>query len=299
MTSLESRARSLLRFYPPSYRADRGEEMLSTLVEASAPGRNWPAPRDARSLIAGGLRARHAENGRLPFATNMRLVLMLGIVLWLAAIPSTVMNFAPLWPGAAYLTCALLLAVTIAAPWFAHRGITISLALATAVALGLLAYHVYEPHPVTGAVTYAAVLPLVIDVARFVVPPLVLAAIVAAEPVRPPRSWLWLPGAMAVAFALLYTGARVDFSPLASSITGSAGTVILWVLLCAVAAWLATDTRPAIALVIALELAIAPDLVFQAAAGYARASSRVVLLALIPLAAGMLASVRLRRKPAL
>jgi hypothetical protein len=299
MSSLESRARSLLRFYPPCYRADRGEEMLSTLVEDSAPGRNWPTLRDARSLIVGGLRARSAQHRRLPLGTSLRLVLMLGLVLWLAAIPSTAMNFVPLWPGAAYETCALLLAATIVAPWFARRGVTISLALVTAVALGLLAYHVYEPHPVIGSVTYAPVLPLIIDVARFVVPPLALAAVVAAEPVRPPRCWLWLPGAMAAAFALLYTGARLDISPLASSIAGIAGTVILWGLLCAIVLWLAADARPAIALVIALELAVAPDLVFQAIGGYASATSHFVLLALVPLAVGALAIVRLRRTPAL
>jgi hypothetical protein len=298
MSNLESHARSLLRFYPPSYRAERGEEILGTLLQASAPGRDWPAPRDARSLIAGGLRARSAQNGRLPLGTSLRLVLMLATVLWLAAIPSTAMHYEPFWPGAAYETCALLLVATIVAPWFARRGVTISLALVTAVALGLLAYHVYEPHPVIGSVTYVALPSLFIEVARFVVPPLALAAVVAAEPVRPPRCWLWLPGAMAAAFALFYTGARVYFSPLASSITGTAGTVILWGLLCAIVLWLAVDARPAIALVIALELAVAPDLVFQAMAGSA-ATSHAVLLALVPLAAGALAMVRLRRKPAL
>lgn len=70
MSGLESRARVLLRCYPPSYRSDRGEEMLGTLLEASPPRRNWPAPRDARSLIAGGLRARAALNRRLPAGTK-------------------------------------------------------------------------------------------------------------------------------------------------------------------------------------------------------------------------------------
>lgn len=79
---------------------------------------------------------------------------------------------------------------------------------------------------------------------------------------------------MAAAFALLYTEARVDFSPLASSITGTAGTVILWGVLCAIVLWLAVDARPAIALVIALELAVAPGLVFEAMAE-ARWSPRV------------------------
>jgi hypothetical protein len=32
--------------------------MLGTLLEASRPGRNWPSVRDARALVAGGLRVR-------------------------------------------------------------------------------------------------------------------------------------------------------------------------------------------------------------------------------------------------
>ena len=58
MTPLERRCRWLLLTYPAWYRRRRGEEMLGTLLEASPPGGRWPSFRDARALVAGGLRVR-------------------------------------------------------------------------------------------------------------------------------------------------------------------------------------------------------------------------------------------------
>ena len=58
MTALERRCRWLLRAYPAWYLRERGEEILTTMLEASPPGRSWPAPRDARALVMGGLRVR-------------------------------------------------------------------------------------------------------------------------------------------------------------------------------------------------------------------------------------------------
>jgi hypothetical protein len=58
VTPLERRCRWLLLTYPAWYRRRRGEEMLGTLLEASLPGGRWPYFRDARALIAGGLRGR-------------------------------------------------------------------------------------------------------------------------------------------------------------------------------------------------------------------------------------------------
>ena len=60
---LERRVRLLLRL-PKGYRADRGEELLGTLLEATPDGRDWPAARDCWSLLAGGARARRASNLR-------------------------------------------------------------------------------------------------------------------------------------------------------------------------------------------------------------------------------------------
>src|SRR5215469_11069950 len=81
---LERRIRLLLRAYPPGYRADRGEEMLGTLLEATADGRDWPSARDAWSLLAGGIRARRAGNRRLGPATSLRQAVVLGLALYLS-----------------------------------------------------------------------------------------------------------------------------------------------------------------------------------------------------------------------
>ena len=47
---LERRARWLLRAYPAAYRADRGEEITGTLLEATPPGRDWPPPWETARL---------------------------------------------------------------------------------------------------------------------------------------------------------------------------------------------------------------------------------------------------------
>ena len=58
VTRLERRCRLLLLTYPAWYRRRRGEEMLGTLLAATAPGVRWPSFGDARTLITGGLRVR-------------------------------------------------------------------------------------------------------------------------------------------------------------------------------------------------------------------------------------------------
>ena len=80
---LERRCRRLLRAYPQPYRADRGEEILGTLLDAAPADRHWPPARDAWSLITGGLRVRAARNRQLPLAANLRLAALLAAALWL------------------------------------------------------------------------------------------------------------------------------------------------------------------------------------------------------------------------
>jgi hypothetical protein len=59
MTSpLERWYRRLLHAYPGPYRRAHGEEILATLLDAARPGQRLPDPRQAASLLAGGLRAR-------------------------------------------------------------------------------------------------------------------------------------------------------------------------------------------------------------------------------------------------
>jgi hypothetical protein len=55
---LERRYRRLMVSYPADYRRSRGPEVLETLMEAASPGQRWPAGRESRALVLGGLRAR-------------------------------------------------------------------------------------------------------------------------------------------------------------------------------------------------------------------------------------------------
>jgi hypothetical protein len=55
---LANRYRTLLGVYPRRYRAERGDEILGTLLDAARPGQRWPSRRDTVSMIIGGLRAR-------------------------------------------------------------------------------------------------------------------------------------------------------------------------------------------------------------------------------------------------
>jgi hypothetical protein len=190
------------------------------------------------------------------------------------------MSVEPFWPGARYGICALLIVATVVAIWFAHRGVTIALALITAIALGLLAHHV------GGA-----------GVAEFVVPPLVLAVAVAAERVRPPRSWLCLPAAAAVGSALSYIQIMTtEVFPGQNAIVEVATELAFIGLLAAILLWLTTDERPALALVFGLALAIEPDFALAAVRGSATIQECVA--AVTPLALGALAALILRRRAA-
>ncbi|WP_238015465.1 hypothetical protein KZZ52_11660 [Dactylosporangium sp. AC04546] len=55
---LARRYRALLRAYPRSYREQRGDELLGTLLDAAPPGRRRPAAREAVSLLREGFALR-------------------------------------------------------------------------------------------------------------------------------------------------------------------------------------------------------------------------------------------------
>lgn len=55
---LQRRYQRLLLAYPRAYRLGRGDELLGTLMELSREGQRWPAPRQARALLLGGVRVR-------------------------------------------------------------------------------------------------------------------------------------------------------------------------------------------------------------------------------------------------
>ncbi|GIH07839.1 hypothetical protein Rhe02_59060 [Rhizocola hellebori] len=58
MTPLERRCRRLLLAYPPGYRAERGDEIVSTLLDEARPGQRYPTLRDAIDLLIHATRRR-------------------------------------------------------------------------------------------------------------------------------------------------------------------------------------------------------------------------------------------------
>lgn len=51
----ERRCRTLLRAYPPRYRATREDELLGTLLDVAAPGQTTPSVRQSWDIVRGGL----------------------------------------------------------------------------------------------------------------------------------------------------------------------------------------------------------------------------------------------------
>lgn len=61
--ALERRYRRLLSAYPDSYRSERGDEIVTTLLDMSAPDRRWPASREIAAILVGAVRT-HARHNR-------------------------------------------------------------------------------------------------------------------------------------------------------------------------------------------------------------------------------------------
>jgi len=83
VTPLERRYRLWLLAYPGEYRREHDEELVGTLLEAAAPGQEWPSAREAGALLTGGLRTR----ARLAAASPVRMWtdgLRLGLIVYLA-----------------------------------------------------------------------------------------------------------------------------------------------------------------------------------------------------------------------
>jgi hypothetical protein len=75
--TLEGSYRRLLWAYPRWYRRERGVELLSTLLDAAAPGQRRPTGREAVDLVLGGLRCRFA----VPRGPGYRVVGALFVVI--------------------------------------------------------------------------------------------------------------------------------------------------------------------------------------------------------------------------
>lgn len=87
-SALERRYRVVLRAYPASYRADRGDEILGTLLEGAPAGQTAPSWswRDIYTLLLAGLRARTLQNHRLSTPANVRLAAMLSLAILLGTL---------------------------------------------------------------------------------------------------------------------------------------------------------------------------------------------------------------------
>jgi len=227
VTALERRYRWLLRAYPGWYLVDRGEEMLDTLLEAAAdtgssPGaavRQWPSPREARTLILGGLRVGSGRDQRLTTAANLRLTVLLAVIILLCDNVGQLVGDPTSW---AEVCLAVLTVVAVALTWTGRRLLTGVVALAAA---GLWAFWSSDwQYWLTG-------------------PVIALVAIAALAPGKPrmPPGWRW--PVLALYLDLLVR--TLLFSELAGVVTSA----VVLVLLALTIPWSAVDARPIMALV--------------------------------------------------
>lgn len=117
MSPLERRYRRLLRWYPPDYRAHRGDEFVATLLDLAPPGRHRPTVAEAADLVAGGLRCRlglattDGLDEGLTRAAPVALALLGGIsaFLWWRVEPLGPPTLGPVAYAAWLLACAVAL----------------------------------------------------------------------------------------------------------------------------------------------------------------------------------------------
>jgi hypothetical protein len=248
MSKLERRYRRLLLAYPRSYRKARGDEMLGTLLESSAPGRSQPTVKDTRALILGGLKLRSGSDQRLTVADSVRLVVLLAACLDIVSQANFwFINVRGSWgytfPSMAYswisLTLGLLAVATVALAWTRWRATALIVTAATAV--------LWMFHP-QGRDWTSAIEPVLA---------LVTIALVTADPGRPrlPRAWLALPSALLVAeltTTILQATASVppgvDYVP--------------FILLAGTILWIIVDARPMAAVAIWITWALGGSSVY-------------------------------------
>jgi hypothetical protein len=245
MSAFERRSRLLLRAYPATYRRERAEEIIGTLLEARPEGRAWPRLPDARTLAVGGLKARAAQNRRLTTAANLRIAVLVGVAIYVSEqaagdLGGVVTGLGPLsvpgwspWPAA---LAGLLIAATVLFAWTARRIVLLVSALSAAAA-------------VTFVLAQAgAVEPAIMQM-------MCLAAVVALASgrTRPSRNWLWLIGA--IALAVLSSSLNLGYGPLLS-VERLLPLMLLFAIGVISIVWVAVDARPAIAFVTYFTIAV-------------------------------------------
>jgi len=228
----------LLRAYPAAYRSERGAEIIGTLLETTPEGRDWPVPRDIRSLAAGGLRARAQLNRRNTTAANLRVAVLVGITAYFAFNAAVLLHFrlsagdqvrfAP--TELAQILAATLITACALIAWVSSRAIVLMAALPAAAACAIAGPWGYQlfGSEVTNLACVAAV-------------------IVLAGRERPSRRWLLPIGVIVLAVLL--------------PVTNYSGGFVLACLLPLVLAsivWFAVDARPVIALAVFVLAAYLP-----------------------------------------
>ena len=268
---LERHARLLVRTYPPAYRADRGEEIVGTLLEATPPGRNWPLAYEAASVISGGLRARRAANLRQGVSASLRQAATVGVALYLAQFPGELLwslvwwvqdgfRYSP-YNGPLYLLPSILVAVILGAAWSGRRWLmTVPPVVTFAVTL---VYFVVTRS--TSAGTLSVYLVMIGLATLAVLVPLTTRA------VRPPLSLLWLvclqlvvavlyPLVMAALHAKFFAWqwpidkAVPDVRLSSLSLIGPYSSYLAFIPVLVAICWLITDVRPLIGVILAAML---------------------------------------------
>jgi hypothetical protein len=235
---LERRARVLLRAYPAGYRRTRGEEIITTLLEAAPPGRSFPPARDALSLLNGARHARAVRNRRLSARENLRLALLLALAIFAARA-----FYYPDYLGFARtggLDVALATGIAAGlAPWVRHR----VLRAACVIPAGALCVYASLPQlPWDGAGTEGRMAVFLVSLTAL--------ALWRGQGARLPGSWAGLVGVTPVLAAVPWL--HLSWSDFNGSVDRYWYTVAL--LLVVAACWLATDARPAFGVIFALVL---------------------------------------------
>ncbi len=242
VTRLERQCRRLLSAYPAGYRAERGEEIVDTLMEANADRTRLPI-RDSIALFVGGLAVRSTENRRLPMLANLRLAVLFGLVLLVAPIQLRFIAFRWYYPEGGHTSWPELIAAAgglaaVTLVWTARRNLT-AMAAAVGVAGSVLTATVVDmqwPHPLL------AQMPWIVAVSAI--------ALLARGPARLPRVWIWLVLGYSLRFVLPY-----EWHAQVPSLLAIVGVLPLVAML----AWIVIDARPAIGLTFCLAAMVATD----------------------------------------
>ena len=269
---LERHARLLLRAYPAEYRAERSGEILGTLLEATPGGRGWPTLRDSVSLVTGGIRARADLNRRAPLGTALRQATIIGVSLFCAHRAGASLQELARMPHFSLLPSvadAVLLILVAVLAWTGSRLAVLAGALGTlatgmwwdqsdfAVLATLSHGRVHAPG--IGALLQNAV-PLAV--------PLAVLVGVTGRSARPRIGWLAFPG---ISLALALTAVALQMwnvyqvnaypSALGTALISGRGTGVFLLAGILAAAWLVTDTRPALGVAAFLTVFTLPDYV--------------------------------------